>query len=451
MSTDAIRPLIVRLAILAAACAAALLTGFGRLARRRAVTLCYHGVTGDQRQRFARQMSWLARHAASGRPRVAVTFDDAYANLLDNALPVTRALGIPVTVFVVTGNLGDRPRWRMRPGHHEAREITMNAAQIAAARIDPLVSFGSHSTTHRDLTELDRQDAKAELAGSKVELAAILGREIEDFAFPYGAGTASLIQAAFDAGYRRVWMLDDAPDRPAQAGQVLTRVPMSPGAWPIEFRLACVGAYGLIAPLRRFVRRATARLGRFPAKLRSRGPITGSMKDDSTGHDQEIAMKSAVPAPNGLHSRKTRILAVASGGGHWVQLLRLRPAFAGEDVVYVTVDAAYRADVGTAPMYVVNDATRWSKWALLSLAVRMTWIVLRQRPDVVVTTGAAPGYFAVMIGKLLGARTAWLDSMANVQELSLAGRKAGRWTDLWLTQWPGLARADGPRHEGTVL
>lgn len=150
-------------------------------------------------------------------------------------------------------------------------------------------------------------------------------------------------------------------------------------------------------------------------------------------------------------SRKTRVLAVASGGGHWVQLLRLRPAFAGEHVVYVTVDKTYRTDVGTAPLCVVNDGTRWSKWSLLKLAVRMAWIVLRQRPDVVITTGAAPGYFAVMFGKLCGARTVWIDSMANVEELSLAGRKAGRWSDQWLTQWPALARPDGPDYEGAVL
>lgn len=149
--------------------------------------------------------------------------------------------------------------------------------------------------------------------------------------------------------------------------------------------------------------------------------------------------------------RRTKILAVASGGGHWVQLLRLRPSFAGEQVAYVTVNGVYRADIGRAPLYVVNDATRWSKLGLLRLAARMTWIMLRERPDFVITTGAAPGYFAVMIGKMLGARTAWIDSMANVDDMSLAGRKARRWTDLWLTQWPALAGANGPSFEGSVL
>ncbi|MHC4126629.1 MAG: UDP-N-acetylglucosamine--LPS N-acetylglucosamine transferase [Planctomycetota bacterium] len=134
-----------------------------------------------------------------------------------------------------------------------------------------------------------------------------------------------------------------------------------------------------------------------------------------------------------------------------MQLLRLRPAFAGERVAWVTVNKAYRSDVGTAPFHVVNDATRWNTLGLVRLALRVGWIVLRQRPDVVVTTGAAPGYFAVLFGKLLGARTAWIDSMANAEHLSLAGRKIGPWADLWLTQWPKLARPQGPRYEGAIL
>jgi len=149
--------------------------------------------------------------------------------------------------------------------------------------------------------------------------------------------------------------------------------------------------------------------------------------------------------------RKPRILAIASGGGHWVQLLRLQPAFAGAHVAWVTTNRASRIEIGSAPFHVVNAATRWNKCALIRLALRMFWITLRQRPDVVVTTGAAPGYFGVLFGRLLGARTAWIDSMANVERLSLSGRKAGRWADLWLTQWPWLTAPDGPRFEGAVL
>ena len=60
-------------------------------------------------------------------------------------------------------------------------------------------------------------------------------------------------------------------------------------------------------------------------------------------------------------------------------------------------------------------------------------------------------FFGVFFGRLLGARTIWVDSIANADELSLSGRKAGRFAHLWLTQWPELARAQGPHYQGAVL
>lgn len=147
----------------------------------------------------------------------------------------------------------------------------------------------------------------------------------------------------------------------------------------------------------------------------------------------------------------TKILAVASGGGHWVQLLRLRPAFEGCEVVYVTVDAGYRPQVAPARVRVVNDANRWNKLGLLRMAAKMAFVVLRERPDVVISTGAAPGYFALRLGKLLGSRTVWLDSIANVERLSMSGAHAKGHADLWLTQWAHLAQEGGPRFEGSVL
>jgi hypothetical protein len=57
----------------------------------------------------------------------------------------------------------------------------------------------------------------------------------------------------------------------------------------------------------------------------------------------------------------------------------------------------------------------------------------------VCTTGASPGYFAIRIAGLLGARTVWIDSIANAESLSMAGRLAGRCADVWLTQWDSLA------------
>jgi hypothetical protein len=154
-----------------------------------------------------------------------------------------------------------------------------------------------------------------------------------------------------------------------------------------------------------------------------------------------------------LQSRgiRPKLLAVSSGGGHWVQLLRIRHAFEGCDVTFVTVHESYRAQVPNHKFYLVNDANRWNKIALLKAARRLAWIIWQEKPDIVVSTGAAPGYFALRLGRLMGARTIWLDSIANVEELSMSGHRIGHCADLWLTQWPHLARPEGPHYAGSVL
>jgi UDP-N-acetylglucosamine:LPS N-acetylglucosamine transferase len=149
--------------------------------------------------------------------------------------------------------------------------------------------------------------------------------------------------------------------------------------------------------------------------------------------------------------RKQKVLAVASGGGHWIQLTRLMPAFQDCDVAYLTTLQSYRSQVSPSRFYVINDGNMNTKLRLMVMAVRVAAVLLRERPHVVISTGAAPGYFAVRLGKLIGARTIWVDSMANAEKLSLSGRRAGAHADLWLTQWPHLATPEGPHYEGAVL
>jgi hypothetical protein len=70
----------------------------------------------------------------------------------------------------------------------------------------------------------------------------------------------------------------------------------------------------------------------------------------------------------------------------------------------------------------------------------------------VITTGSAPGLIALSMAKhLFGARTLWIDSIANCEQMSSSGLRARRFADVWLTQWPQLAGPDGPAHWGAVL
>lgn len=146
-----------------------------------------------------------------------------------------------------------------------------------------------------------------------------------------------------------------------------------------------------------------------------------------------------------------KVIAVASGGGHWVQLLRLMPAFANCDVSFVSVRKSYGSQVPQHRFYLINDATRWNKLGLIQMALKLAWIFAKERPRIVISTGAAPGYVALRLGRLMRARTIWVDSIANIEQLSLSGQKAGPHAHLWLTQWPHLAKCEGPHFKGAVL
>ncbi len=147
-----------------------------------------------------------------------------------------------------------------------------------------------------------------------------------------------------------------------------------------------------------------------------------------------------------------------------MQLQRMRAAWDGCEVSYVTSKLEYKADIlrdarrrgENAPrFFTILAANRWQKfrlvWQLLNIFAILLWV----RPDLVISTGAASGYFALRLGKLLGARTIWVDSIANADEMSLSGKKIGPYADLWLTQWEHLARGEHgakvPDFKGAVI
>jgi len=146
-----------------------------------------------------------------------------------------------------------------------------------------------------------------------------------------------------------------------------------------------------------------------------------------------------------------RVMAVASGGGHWIQLLRLRPAFAECDVTYVTTVSSYHAAVQDADFRLVTEATGATKLRLFVLAMQLLWLMISIRPQVVISTGAAPGCLAIRLGKLFGCRTLWIDSIANAQTLSRSGKLVRGHADVVLSQWEHVAKSDRVQFYGAVL
>ena len=134
-----------------------------------------------------------------------------------------------------------------------------------------------------------------------------------------------------------------------------------------------------------------------------------------------------------------------------MQLLRLRPAFDGCEVVYASVHAASAVEVPGHRFYSFKDASRKNKLAFFAVILRMLWIVLRERPDVIVTTGSAPALICISFGRLVGARTLWIDSIANCKELSTSGRKASKVATRCVSQWEQIARENHIEYWGRTL
>ncbi|MCM2476295.1 glucuronosyltransferase [Rhizobium sp. CG5] len=146
-----------------------------------------------------------------------------------------------------------------------------------------------------------------------------------------------------------------------------------------------------------------------------------------------------------------RVLAVSSGGGHWEQLMLVVASFEGAHVAFANTIDGLAEKSGVSPAYLVADCNRDKIFATVQCALGIFRIIHQEKPDVIISTGAAPGILALAIGKVFGARTIWLDSVANSERLSLSGKFAGKIADLWLTQWRHLATDNGPKYYGSVL
>lgn len=156
--------------------------------------------------------------------------------------------------------------------------------------------------------------------------------------------------------------------------------------------------------------------------------------------------------PEKLGSKEMKkIFAAASIGGHWKQLLRItKPLEKKFEVVYASTHpkCASMTDGGT--FYLMNDFSRKDAWRMIPAFFRLLRIIRREHPDVVLTTGAAPGLVCVLAGWLLRYKTIWVDSIANAEHLSASGRIARRFASRVYTQWPDLAE-NGVIYAGSVL
>lgn len=167
--------------------------------------LTYHSIDGSGSaisvapDEFRRHVDWLASgtvrvltleqiaaEPAGDDDAVAITFDDAFRNFGELAVPLLAERRLPATVFVVADAVGRDNRWggRSEPNIPDLPLLDWDGLARAAERG---ISLGGHTRTHPRLTTVDGARLAAEVAGSRATIAARTGTAPTTFAYPYGA------------------------------------------------------------------------------------------------------------------------------------------------------------------------------------------------------------------------------------------------------------------------
>jgi len=226
----------------------------GRKIPPKYIVLYYHAVRQEQRERFAKQLDAILSLSkpfhldneypdVNGSHHVAITFDDGFASFLQYALPELGKRGMPFTMFVPTGYIGQPPGWIKTGSQRFQPERIMNEEELRKLSRLKIAAIGSHCLTHRNLENLTEDEARDEISHSKTDLERILGKKVITLSFPHGGFHRTHIAYAREAGYERVFSIIPAPAFETENEYITGRINCDPNDWLLEFRLKLLGAY----------------------------------------------------------------------------------------------------------------------------------------------------------------------------------------------------------------
>lgn len=125
----------------------------------------------------------LCRGASFPDRSFAITFDDGYQSVYDEAFPVLQRYGMSATVFLTVGEKRTAGSSRRFPSL-EGRSM-LNWGEIR--EMDRWgIDFGAHTLTHPNLTRLPLDAVKAEVCDSREIIEDALSAPVTSFAYPYG-------------------------------------------------------------------------------------------------------------------------------------------------------------------------------------------------------------------------------------------------------------------------
>jgi peptidoglycan/xylan/chitin deacetylase (PgdA/CDA1 family) len=219
------------------------------------IILYYHNVSAANRTGFARQMDALTQRAQivhadwrgkpDSRQLCAITFDDAFVSVVDNALPELAKRNLPCTIFVPVGNLGRSPEWAMEV-NVESDDVVADQ-QVISSLSSTLVKLGSHCISHPYLSRIPLKVARHEIEQSRSMLRSIIGEDVKLISFPYGDHDPEVVTLCQQAGYDFAYGIRPIPIDPVADVFVRGRVSVEPEDGEIEFFLKMSGYYRWIS------------------------------------------------------------------------------------------------------------------------------------------------------------------------------------------------------------
>ena len=144
-----------------------------------------------------------------------------------------------------------------------------------------------------------------------------------------------------------------------------------------------------------------------------------------------------------LKMKKTKICFAASSGGHFEQISMLKPLMGKYESFVVTERTEYKAFIKDEKMYYVRQVNRKERLFLLwmiVIAVKSAIIFLRERPDVVITTGVLAMIPLCLIAKLCGKKLIYIESFSKVSSPTETGRFLYRFADRFYVQWESMLK-----------
>jgi beta-1,4-N-acetylglucosaminyltransferase len=147
------------------------------------------------------------------------------------------------------------------------------------------------------------------------------------------------------------------------------------------------------------------------------------------------------------------VLLVASSGGHLLELLELANQYESHRRQWVTFDKPDARGLLTGESVTfAHGPTNRHLGNLLRNLVLAFRVVVRLRPDAVITTGAGVGVPFLYAARVCGKRAIYVESLARVDHLSLSGRLAYPVATDFFVQWPELSeRYRKGRYAGAIL